>query len=83
MITKHIGVVYCKNKKTIKAVINPDYEEDLDDICWVTNTEENENLAMIKVNRIHPLYGVCPDTMNAGDCSIAIKVAKELLGWKE
>ncbi len=65
-----IGVVYDKNTKTIIAVVNPDYQGQLDDTAFTHNNQ----YGMFKVPR-----GTLPDMLTPADVAALIAQVQPLL----
>lgn len=49
-MSEYIGVVIVKETKELRMVINPDYDEQLEESCWTISPDET---FMIKVPRNH------------------------------
>ena len=81
--SSYIGVIYDPRRRVVKAVFNPDYDEQLDDPQLTKATEKGEKLKMLKIHRVQDGYGVCPAVMSPRDCDIAIRVAYKILGWDD
>lgn len=47
-MSEFIGLVIAKETKELRMVVNPDYDEQLNDPCWLTSSDDT---FMIKVAR--------------------------------
>ena len=47
--SEYLAIIYEKNSRQIRSIVNPDYDEQLEDKSWVTS--DVEELAMLKIHK--------------------------------
>lgn len=75
MDSKNIGIVIDKQTKNVVSIINPDYDEQLDDPAFVTSDRE---LRMIKIAR--EKCGSFKNQMSIADLAEAMPFIEEYIG---
>lgn len=73
--SQHIGVVYdCRTRK-VMTMINPDWEGQLDDPCWI---KDNPDLRMMKIER-----GSMPGLFDLQNFADIQEFAEAVLSWRK
>jgi hypothetical protein len=73
--SQHIGVVYdCRSRKVL-TMINPDWDGQLDDPCWLNG---NPDLRMMKIER-----GSMPSSFTFATFADVQQFAESALSWRK